>query len=71
MDGAALSDGIRVFVGNMFLAFAAVGGVTFLARREFVRLAEFAAATIVVATFVYVPETYQAIAEFLAGLVTE
>jgi hypothetical protein len=71
MDGAALSNAIRVFVGNIFLALAAVGSVTYLARREFVRLAEFGAATIIIATFVYTPEMYRAVAEFLAGLVTE
>ena len=70
MDGAALANAIRLFVGNIFLALAGVGAITFLVRREFVRLAEFAVLTIVIGTFVYTPEVYKSAAEFAAGLVT-
>jgi hypothetical protein len=70
MDGEALANAIRLFVGNIFLALAGVGAIAFLVRREFVRLAEFAVLTVIIATFVYVPEMYQGIAEFVAGLVT-
>lgn len=70
MDGAALTNAIRVFLGNIFLALAGVGSIAFLLRREFVRLAEFAVLTVAVATFVYAPEMYRSAAEFVAGLVT-
>jgi hypothetical protein len=70
MDGSALANAIRLFVGNIFLALAGVGAIAFLVRKEFVRLAEFAVLTVVIATFVYVPEMYRAMAEFVAGLVT-
>lgn len=70
MDGEALANAIRLFVGNVFLALAGVGAIAFLIRREFVRLAEFAVLTVIIATFVYVPEMYRGIAEFVAGLIT-
>jgi hypothetical protein len=47
-----------------------VGAIAFLVRKEFVRLAEFAVLTVIIATFVYVPEMYRAMAEFVAGLIT-
>lgn len=70
MDGAALANAIRLFVGNIFLALAGVGSIALLVRREFVRLAEFAVLTVVIATFVYAPEMYRSMAEYVADLVT-
>jgi hypothetical protein len=58
MTGEPLRIMVLELVGNIFLAAAALGALTFLFRREFVRFAEFALLTILVATFVFTPEVW-------------
>lgn len=66
-------DGLRIMVlelvGNVFLAAAAIGAVTFLVRREFVRFAEFAALAVLVATFVFVPEVWVGVGRTVAAVI--
>lgn len=58
MTGESLRTMVLELVGNIFLAAAALGALTFLFRREFVRFAEFALLAILVATFVFTPEVW-------------
>ena len=65
-DGSGLTDFVRTFVGNIFLAIVGVGAVACLFRREFVRLVEFIALALVVGTFIYAPEMWRSLAESVA-----
>lgn len=69
MTGESLRIMVLELVGNVFLAAAALGAVTFLFRREFVRFAEFAFLAVLVATFVYVPEVWVGVAEAVATVI--
>lgn len=69
MTGEGLRIMVMELVGNIFLAAAAIGAVTFLFRREFVRFAEFAFLAVLVATFVYVPEVWVGVAEAVASVI--
>lgn len=70
MTGEALRIAVLELVGNIFLAAAAIGAVTFLFRREFVRFAEFAFLAVLVATFVYSPEVWVGVGRSVAGLIS-
>lgn len=69
MTGAGLRDLVLEFAGNIFLAAAALGAVTFLFRREFVKFAEFAALAVLVATFVFVPQVWVGIGQAVAAAI--
>ncbi|HVL98574.1 MAG TPA: hypothetical protein VM324_04705 [Egibacteraceae bacterium] len=69
MTGEGLRDMVLQLVGNMFLAAAAMGAVMFLFRREFVRFAEFAALSVFVATFVFVPEIWIGVGRSVAAII--
>jgi hypothetical protein len=67
--GTNLRTMVLELVGNIFLAAAAFGAVTFLIRREFVRFAEFAALAVLVATFVFVPEVWVGVGRAVASVI--
>lgn len=69
MTGEGLRDMLLQLVGNMFLAAAAIGAVMFLFRREFVRFAEFAVLSVLVATFVFVPEVWVGVGRAVAAVI--
>jgi hypothetical protein len=69
MTGAGVTSMILELVGNIFVAAAAIGAVTFLFKREFVRFAEFAALAVLVATFVYTPEVWVNVGRAVANLI--
>lgn len=69
MTGAGLRDMLLTLVGNIFLAAAAMGAVMFLFRREFVRFAEFAVLSVLVATFVFTPEVWVGVGRTVAGII--
>lgn len=69
MTGEGLRDMLLTLVGNMFLAAAAIGAVMFLFRREFVRFAEFAVLSVLVATFVFVPEVWVGVGRTVAAII--
>lgn len=67
----ALTDLLRDLFGNVFLAASGGAALVFLFRREFVRFAEFVVLAVLVATFVYFPEMWIAVAEAVAERVGE
>lgn len=69
MTGDGLREMLLQLVGNMFLAAAAIGAVMFLFRREFVRFAEFALLSVMVATFVFVPEVWVGVGRSVATVI--
>lgn len=69
MTGDGLREMLLQLVGNMFLAAAAIGAVMFLFRREFVRFAEFAVLSVLVATFVFVPEVWVGVGRSVAAII--
>lgn len=69
MTGQSLRTMVLELVGNMFLAAAALGAVTFLFRREFVRFAEFAVLAILVATFVFTPEVWAGVGRAVGAVI--
>lgn len=69
MTGDGLREMLLQLVGNMFLAAAAIGAVMFLFRREFVRFAEFALLSVMVATFVFVPEVWVGVGRSVAAII--
>lgn len=69
MTGEGLRIMVLELVGNIFLAAAAIGAVTFLLRREFVRFVEFAALAVLVATFVFVPEVWAGVGKAVASVI--
>ncbi len=69
MTGEGLRTMVLELVGNVFLAAAAIGAVTFVFRREFVRFAEFAVLAIFVATFVYAPTVWVEVGRSVAALI--
>ena len=70
MTGTGLRDLVLTFAGNIFLAACAIGAVTFLFRREFVKFAEFALLAILVATFVFVPEMWVGVGRAVASVIS-
>ena len=66
-DGTGLTDFVRTFVGNIFLAAVGVGAIAFLFRREFVRFVEFMALAVFVGTFIYAPHIWRTLAEAIAA----
>jgi hypothetical protein len=69
MTGEALRVMVLELVGNIFLAATAVGAVMFLFRREFVRFAEFAVLSILVASFVFTPEVWAGLGRVVGGAI--
>ena len=69
MTGEGLRIMVLQLVGNIFLAAAAIGAVTFLIRRELVRFAEFAALAVLVATFVFAPEVWVGVGRAVASVI--
>lgn len=69
MTGEGLRDMLLQLVGNMFLAAAAIGALMFLFRREFVRFAEFAVLSVLVATFVFMPEVWVGVARSVGAVI--
>ncbi len=65
--GAAFSDWVRVFVGNIVTALIAVGALRHLLAREAIRFFEFAAIAILVGVFVWVPTAPKHLAETIGG----
>jgi hypothetical protein len=69
MTGTGLRTLVLELIGNIFVAAAAIGAVTFLFRREFVRFAEFAVLAVLVATFVYAPEVWIGVGRAVANVI--
>ena len=69
MTGEGLRIMVLELVGNIFVAAAAIGAITFLFRREFVRFAEFALLAVLVATFVYVPDVWVNVGRAVASII--
>ncbi|MGH9129642.1 MAG: twin-arginine translocation signal domain-containing protein [Acidimicrobiales bacterium] len=67
--GGGLLHFVQLLVGNVFLAALGVGGIVLLARRDFLKVVEFAVVGVAVGTFVYAPGVYVSLARQAASTI--
>ncbi len=66
MTGEGLRTFLQQIVGNIFLAGMGAGALVFLFKREFVRFAEFAVISVLVASFVFTPQLWVNLSKAMA-----